>query len=109
MADYFHVELNQEFYSKTGYFLISKENKIRYKGRDVLYIIGQACVEAGCCGIGSWKYISVPGYVINWHYRQNETGLPITEIETVNNQQDQDEIKRIIQEVEKDISRIDFR
>ena len=46
-----------------GYYQPLEEASLDYLGRRVLYTLGSACIEASCCGKGSWSYARVEGYV----------------------------------------------
>ncbi len=106
--EYTHLALNKEYHSISGFYVPDRENRIKYKGRDVLYVTGQACAESSCCGSGNWCYVTVPGYVINWQYKRNEAGLPVSDIETIKDQQDKDAIRQVIQEMENGVTQHRF-
>jgi hypothetical protein len=46
-----------------GYYRPLEEGTLDYTGRRVVYTLGSACVEASCCGHGSWEYARVEGYL----------------------------------------------
>lgn len=99
---YTHLELGTDvIVGIAGYYTPQKEVRLRYNGREVLYVIGQAVVESTCaggaCGTGRWAYAIVPGYIINWQNTKNEAGLPVSEVEPVIDKEAQANIKRIIQ------------
>jgi hypothetical protein len=50
--EYTHAELGQEISSITGYYIPEKEIKLKYKGKEVLYVFGAAIVDNSCCGAG---------------------------------------------------------
>jgi hypothetical protein len=90
-----------------GYYTPRKEARLEYNGREVLYVVGQAVIDSSCCGLGTWGYILVPGYIVNWHKRTNAEGLPVTEVEPIPDKQVQDSIRRIIAEAES-IPQVEF-
>ena len=100
MMEYTHTNLDEEVKCIAGYYAPSKEVKIRYKDKDVLYITGNVNIESSCCGTGNWCYITVPGYITRWHNKTNENGLPISEIEPVTDRTEQLAIEKIIMENE---------
>jgi hypothetical protein len=57
--------LGSEVSTPSGYYQPLEEALIDYGGRTILYTAGIACVEASCCGTGSWQYLRVEGYVID--------------------------------------------
>ena len=107
MADYTHLELNQHVDALAGYYTPLKEIRLKYNGREVLYVVGEAVVEASCCGFQNRAYVLVPGYLIHWKNKTNERGLPVSEVEPITDPQQQDNFKKIIREAEQ-IPQIDF-
>lgn len=83
-----HPELGKEVRAPAGYYVPVEEHVMPYKGREVIYVIGHACVEASCCATGSWTYIQVPGYLVNKHVRGYGTAAPISEIEAIEDEDD---------------------
>ena len=69
-----------------------KEVKLKHNNREVLYVIGQAVIEASCCGGGSCGYAIVPGYILNWQNKTNEAGLPVSEVEPISDKATQENI-----------------
>jgi len=106
--EYTHIKLDQECNCLAGYYAPQKEVRLEYNGREVLYVVGKAVIEAACCSApGTWAYILVPGYIVNWQSRTNEAGLPVSDIEPISDKAVQQEIKRIIREAES-IPQVDF-
>ena len=109
-AQYVHLELNKEIDIGIGrYYAPLKEVRLKYNDREVLYVLSKA--EAGCncygCGIGSWLYAIVPGYIVNWQNKVNEAGLPISEVEPVSDKEAQSKIRETIQTSEV-VTSVDF-
>ncbi len=104
---YTHQELNQDVHSIAGFYTPMKEVRLKYDSREVLYIMGQVVIEASCCGVGSWGYVLVPGYIVNWQNERNEAGLPVSEVEPISDEVLRNNIKKIINQAE-NISRIEF-
>ena len=104
---YTHLELNKDINCVAGFYTPHKEVKLKYNGREVLYVIGRAVIESSCCGAGNWGYALVPGYIVNWQNETNEAGLPISEVELIADEATRDNIRKIIKE-EENISQIEF-
>ena len=104
---YTHLELNKDVSSIAGYYTPQKEVRLKYNNREVLYVVGQAVIEASCCGGGSCGYAIVPGYIVNWQNKTNEAGLPVSEVEPISDRETRENISRIIKEAEV-ISQIEF-
>ncbi len=83
ISKYTHLELNKEQRFLPGYYVPTKEVRLKYEGREVLYVVGQAAIESSCCAAGNFAYVIVPGYIVSWHMERNERGLPVTEVEPV--------------------------
>ena len=95
---YTHLELDKDVeIGIGGYYTPQKEVRLKYNGREVLYVVGKAVVESSCCGTGSWTYAIVPGYIINWQNAKNKTGLPVSEVAPISDNELQENIRRIIQ------------
>jgi hypothetical protein len=95
---YTHLELGEEVAAGiAGYYIPQREVRLPHNGREVLYVIGQAVVESSCCGTGSWIYAVVPGYIVDWQHTKNETGLAVSEVEPIKDDEAQGDIRRIIE------------
>ena len=95
---YTHLELGKEVVAGiAGYYTPQQEVRLKYNGREVFYVIGQAVVESSCCGPGSWTYALIPGYIINWQNAKNEAGLPVSEVEPISDEKARENIRQIIQ------------
>ncbi len=95
---YTHLELDKEVETGiAGYYTPQKEIRLKYNGREVLCVIGQAVVESSCCGTGSWRYATVPGYIVNWQNKANEAGLPVSEVEPISDEEARENLRRIIE------------
>ena len=107
MKKYTHLPLNEDVEAPAGRYTPLKEARLNYRGREVLYVVGQAVVDSSCCGAADYRYVIVPGYIRNWQNLKNEAGLPVSEIEPLRDNGSQREIAGIIQEMEH-VSRIEF-
>ncbi|MFC2072207.1 hypothetical protein ACFLUU_05800 [Chloroflexota bacterium] len=95
---YTHLELDKDVTALAGYYTPQKEVRLKHNGREVLYVIGQAVVESMCCvSAGSWIYVVVPGYVVSWQNTKNEAGLPVSEVESISDEEAQASIRRAIE------------
>ena len=105
--DYTHLPVDEDVTCVAGYYTPLKEVRLKYNGREVLYVVGQAVIESSCCGIGCWGYVLVPGYIINWQEQANDAGLPVSEVEPISDKTVQASIRRIITEAES-IPQVEF-
>ena len=102
---YAHLALSKDVETGiAGYYIPEKEVRLKYNGREVLYVTGQAVVEAAChdgiCGVGKCLYAIVPGYILQWQNEMNKDGLPVSEVEPILDGKVQVEIRKIIQTTE---------
>ena len=104
---YTHLELNEDVNCMAGFYTPLKEVRLEYNHREVLYVIGRAVIESSCCGVGNWGYALVPGYMVSWQNEKNDDGLPKSEVEPISDEAAQNDIRKIIKEVE-NISQIEF-
>jgi len=49
----------------------------------VLCVTGLGVIESSCCGTGGCVYAIVPGYIVNWKFKENEAGLPVSQVEPI--------------------------
>ncbi|MDD5126889.1 MAG: hypothetical protein PHR43_02145 [Dehalococcoidales bacterium] len=107
MADYTHLPLNEQIDALSGYYVPIKETRLEYNGREVVYMVGQAVVEASCCGFQNRAYVLVPGYIVKWQSKTNEKGLPVSEVQPITDKDTQDAIQKIIRQTEQ-VDQVDF-
>ena len=98
--EYTHQGLNQEIRAIGGHYLLVKEARLPYDGREVLYLVGHAAFDTSCCGPGGCAYALVPGFVASWHSDQTEEGLAISQLEPIENGEIQNDIRRVIEGLE---------
>ena len=92
----------------SGAYAIDFERKLTYADREVLYLLGSTESLCNCCGdCGVIRFISIPGFIKAWQCKTNEAGLPVTEVEPINDPTIRREIKRIL-EAEHDLNNIEF-
>ena len=99
--EYTHLKLGEDVAAGiAGYYTPGQEVRLSYNGREVLYVLGSAVVEAACCGVGNWGYVLVPGYIVKWQHKKSEAGLPVSEVAPISDEKTRDNIKQIIQSKE---------
>ncbi|MDO8567929.1 MAG: hypothetical protein Q7R57_04355 [Dehalococcoidales bacterium] len=104
---YTHLELDKEQHFLPGYYVPTKEVKLKYDGREVLYVVGQAAIESSCCAAGNFAYVIVPGFIVNWQKEKGLDGLPVSDVEPVSSKAAQRSIRKIIRDTEH-IEHIEF-
>jgi len=91
--EYTHPELGQEVRTFSGYYTPLEEQVLSYDDREVIYILGHACVEASCCGSTQWNYVQVVGFLVRKHIYGSEGTSPVSEIEIIQDEKDRDTIR----------------
>ncbi len=81
---------------------------MNHRGKEVLYLVGTAVIEASCCGTGGCGFIKVPGYIRKWKKGRNENGRPVSEVERIDAQDQQREIQDLLGERHPGFSQIEF-
>jgi hypothetical protein len=100
LKDYIHPVLNQEIRTISGHYILSRENRLPFNDRQVLYFIGCALVDSSCCGTGGCAYALVPGYIRQWKYKLNAGNLSVTQVEPIRDKTDRQALRLLIKEKE---------
>ena len=111
--EYVHQELNKELPVPSGYYILFKELRLPHNGRDVLCVTGVGVLECSACtgfsivaGRGG-EYALVPGYIVSWKQGENEAGLPVSEVEPIEDEKTRKAIAAAIRDTE-NIQNIEF-
>jgi hypothetical protein len=108
VIEFTHPELNARVEFFGGGYVFIEEGRIIHQGKEVLYFLGMAGIEASCCGTGGCAFIKVPGYVRSWKKARNELGQPVSEVERIHLGDCQKEIKRILEEKHPGFRQVEF-
>ena len=96
IKEYTHEELDREVESVSGHYLLEKEVRMMFGGREILCILGHGVFDTSCCGAGGCRYALVPGYLLKWKTASDEAGRKISEVEPVNEDAVRREIEKLI-------------
>lgn len=107
MMKYAHQELNKDIPAPSGYYTPSKEVRVKYDGREVLYVLSQAVIDSSCCGVGEFNSALVPGFIVKWQAETNKDGRPVSEVESITDEKARDDIRKIIKDTEH-VNRTEF-
>jgi hypothetical protein len=96
-----HLPLGElmEFLSVS--YWISQEDKIPYKGKEVLSIVRETSAMLSCCAGGyspGFRSILIPGFIRKFKYTRGEDGLFISEVEPVEDENVKEEVRKIVLE-----------
>lgn len=99
-SNYVHFELGKDVATGiAGYYTPLKEVRLLFGGREILYVVGRAVLEASCCGTGNWVYATVPGYILRWH-ASSTGGLQASEVQPLTDADEREAVARIIEDTE---------
>ena len=96
LREYTHPELGEEVRSISGYYVPTEEHTLTYHGREIIYVLGQACLDTSCCGTSAWSYIQIPGFLVRKHIRGEGTTAPVSEVEPIENKDVREDITEIL-------------
>lgn len=96
MRGYTHGPLGQEIEAVAGYYVIETEDRVPFEGREVLVATGYMVLDNSCCGVGGCGFAVVPGYVLRWKEAKNASDEPISEVEPVRGDREQEALRRLI-------------
>ena len=100
-------ELNREVQSVSGWYRLTKEQRIDVQGRKLLYVVGDAAIDSSCCGVGGCHYAVVPGYILQWKQSSNEAGYQTTLVEPVRDEKIKDQLREMLFK-EEGVSQVQF-
>jgi hypothetical protein len=105
---YLPEDCGKEVVAPSGYYQPVELGLMEYAGHQALYTLGAACIEASCCGVGSWKYVRVEGIVLGDGSPVLESGGEPLDIDTIEDDETKRAIRKLILERHPD-ARVEFR
>ncbi|MDY6789901.1 MAG: hypothetical protein SWH54_01415 [Thermodesulfobacteriota bacterium] len=101
-VEYIHqtTDNEHEIQSISGHYTIEKELRLKYCGNIVLCVIGTGIIDSSCCGMGGCRYALVPGYIVKWKEKANSTGLMVSQVEPVAEENSKKKISKTLKEQE---------
>jgi len=100
MAKEYVHDIKREVRSISGWYELEKEVILEVDDQKVLFTVGTGVVDSSCCGVGGCRFAVVPGYIVKLKDRRNDSGLWISEVNPVTDEEAQSKIKRLIEEKE---------
>jgi hypothetical protein len=108
MERYVHPELNHPWEFFSGTYVFIEEGRLTCLGKEVLFFIGLAEVQASCCGRGGGGFIKIPGFLQSWKFESAEDGRPVSGIERISDEGCRNEIRSVLRERFPAITQIEF-
>jgi hypothetical protein len=93
MQSYTHKELGTEIRSISGYLTYLEENRLSFRGGDVLYTVGIGIIDNSCCGAGGCQFIEVSGYIISWKAAVSRDGKVISLFNPIGSEEEKKDIQ----------------
>ncbi len=96
--EFAHPQLGEEIRSISGYYAPQEEQVMPYRGREVLMLMGHACIDSSCCGNASWTYIQVPGFLVKKRAARGGGQPDVSVVDTIEDKDARDELFRQLTE-----------
>ena len=77
---------------------VVEEGRMTCGDREFLYIVGDALVGSSCVGVGSLRYIQVPGFVERWRFRADDNGDPVSAVDPVTGDEQRAAVQKALSE-----------
>ena len=103
--DFVHHPLNQEVTAIGGSYVLQREERMAYGGREVLYVVGFGVFDA-CCGVGGCSFALVPGFILRWREGFRD-GLTVSAVEPIAGEDEREALRRSIMSRE-DVAQVNF-
>ena len=81
--EFTHPELGEEIRSISGYYVPREEQVMPFHGREVLLLLGDACIDSSCCGCASWSYVQVPGFLVKKRAAGSASQPAVSVVDTI--------------------------
>jgi len=100
IREYVHQPLQQKVTAIGGHYVLVKEDRLPFRGREILYLVGHAAFDTTCCGVGGCAYALVPGFVLDWKHTTNEDGLAVSRVVAIRDEAIQRDVRRLVERKE---------
>lgn len=93
MAEYIHKKPGDEVQALAWSYIMLDEGRISVNGRELLYELCEAMVGSPCIGVGTIKFIYVPGFIQEWKKYGERDGNPVSIVEPVNGEPERSRVR----------------
>ena len=104
---YVHPTLGEEVEAIGGHYVLIKEVRVPFRGREVLYVTGYAVLDRSCCGMAGCAWARVVGYVVQWKGGRDPRGAAVRQVKPVREGRARAALAQLIREAEA-ISQVEF-
>ena len=98
MASYVHMEPGTKVQGCAFNYTIIEEGCLDCGDREILYYLGEVKVGSHLTGEGRYRFVGVPGYVMDYQSDRDSCGCPVSTIEPVAAPEEQESITRMLSE-----------
>jgi len=98
IIQYTHPIMNTEIGAPSGSYFPQEEHIMPYDNREVMYISGLMVIETSCCGIGSWQYIQVPGFLVERGETTDKSSAIVSKVDTIQDEKERTAIYRLLEQ-----------
>jgi hypothetical protein len=96
MKEYVHKGPGEEVQVNPWSCRLVEEGRLPCGGREFLYVIGDAVIGSSCVGAGTLRYIQVPGFIAQWHFRLDDDGNVISAVDPVTDDENRAHIQKTL-------------
>ena len=100
IKDFIHYDIDETVRAIGGEYTLTKEAKIPFQDREVLYITGYAVFDSSCCGAGGCGYAIVPGFIQQWKTAKSEDNHYISKVEPIIDPEMRKKVREVIRKQE---------
>lgn len=94
--DFAHPQIDVEVTAIGGHYVFTREARLDFQGRPVLYFVGYGVFDTTCCGAGGCGYALVAGEAVAPAYRRDAAGRPVSRVVPIVDERQREEIRRRI-------------
>jgi len=96
---YTHLPIGEPVEFLSASYWVVEEDKILYKGEEVLIIVRETSSIISCCGGGcspGFTSVLIPGFIKKFKYTKGADGLSISDVEPIEDEETMEAIKKIV-------------
>lgn len=83
----------------SGYFTYLEEERLSFRGRDIVYAVGVGIVDNFCCGVGGCRFVEVAGYIVSWKDEVDQIGNVMSKVHPIEGEEEKKGIRVILEKL----------